>query len=111
MALYNLIEQDGDYVLELPAGAAPEADEVVEGFELTPNGYFWEGVAELLLDGPLSAYADRVQANAEPEAFMAQGDQEALEALGEALEELLTQPEALEEFIEQALEEGFEFEE
>ena len=40
--------------LVLPVCISPDADVVVEQSGHTPNGYFWAGVAEWLLRGPLS---------------------------------------------------------
>jgi hypothetical protein len=110
MTPLKLLEHEDEFTLMMTVCSEPRADEVVESLGHTPNGYFWEGIATLLLEGPLTELADRVEFDCEGDTFVAlSADQAALETLGSTLAALLADPNALRSMIEAAIEEGFEF--
>lgn len=106
----KVLEHEGEFTLLMTVCEEPRADEVVDSLGHTPNGYFWEGIATLLLQGPLAELADSVEFDCEGDTFVALStDRAVLESLGNALAALLADPSALRTMIETAIEEGFEF--
>lgn len=98
----------GKFSLLLVAGETP-VDEIIFALEHEPNGYFWEGVAQLLLeDHPL--VMERVDFDPEAGMFCAYGeDRGALEALGELMAAVATDEVRVRELLARAEASGFEF--
>ena len=109
----RLIENpDGTFCLFMPVCERPLADEVVEAFEHTPNGYFWEGIAQWLLstNADLVAVADSIKFDSEGGTFVSlSADKTALESLGAAMSDLINEPDRLRATIESAINADFEF--
>lgn len=106
----RMTHDDGDTSLWLSVCTVPAADAVVDASGHTPNGYFWNGVAERLFEGPLAAVAARLQTDPEGDTFVARSaDGAALDALEAAMNALLNDPDALRELIESADADGFDF--
>ncbi|MFC0529684.1 Imm51 family immunity protein [Phytohabitans kaempferiae] len=99
----------GKYSLLLNAGST-EADEVIEELGHEPNGYFWEGIARLVVQDEAPALAGRFGYDPEGGMFCAYGtDRAALEELGARMGALASDPERTRELVTAAEEAGFEF--
>lgn len=99
----------GKHSLLLNAGDTSVDDRAVElGFE--PNGYFWEGVAQLLMRSKAPHLEERLGLDPEGGMFCAYGeDQAALEELGALMAEVANSVPALEAIVAYAESSGFEF--
>jgi len=96
--------------LVLPVCISPDADMVVERSGHTPNGYFWCGIAEWLLRGPLSDHLHDFDFDPEGDTFIAYSDvSSSLVKLETHLRALLTHPSSLQVLIDEAHRSGFEF--
>lgn len=104
----KIIEHEGRYSLLLNAGDT-KADDVIFEMEHEPNGYFWEGVALLLLqDHP--ELEGRFDFDPEGGMFCAFGsDRPALEELGKLMAAIANDPAAAKALIEKAHAAGHDF--
>ncbi|WBB79866.1 immunity 51 family protein [Micromonospora sp. WMMD882] len=106
----SLIELDpGKFSLLLQAGSTPVEAVIVElGHE--PHGYFWEGVAQVLVSTEAPGLAGRFSYDPEAGMFCAYGtDREALEELGALMTAVATDAERLRRLVVTAEADGFEF--
>ena len=99
----------GKFSLLLNAGST-QVDALVEELGHEPNGYFWEGVAQLLVKAADPALATRFSYDPEGGMFCAYGtDRAALDALAALMRPLTTDTERMRALIATAEAEGFEF--
>ncbi|BCB78139.1 hypothetical protein GCM10022251_32480 [Phytohabitans flavus] len=99
----------GKYSLLLNAGST-EVDDVIAELGHEPNGYFWEGIAQLIVQDEAPALAGRIEYDPEGGMFVAYGtDRAALEDLGERMSALASDEERMRELVTTAEEAGFEF--
>lgn len=99
----------GAYSLCLDAGTT-DVDEVIEELGHEPNGYFWEGVAQLLVDAEAPHLRGRFDYDPEGGMFVAHGsDRPALDELAVLLTVVATDAERLRHFVALAAERRFEF--
>lgn len=110
MSPLRLIETTpGKFSLLLDAGSTA-VDGTVEELGHTPNGYFWEGVATMLVRTKAPELAGRFRYDPEGGMFVAYGDdRSALEALSALMTDVATGPERMRRLIALAKEKGFEF--
>jgi hypothetical protein len=106
----RLIETEPDrFSLLLDAGDTP-VEEVVAELGHEANGYFWEGVAQLLVRTHAPELAGRFDYDPEGGMFCAYGeDREALEKLGSMMSEVATDAVRIRGLITEAEDAGFEF--
>jgi hypothetical protein len=106
----RLIESTpGKYSLLLDAGTT-RADDVIEELGHEPNGYFWEGVAQLLVSAEAPALAGRFSYDPEGDMFCAYGsDRGALEELATRMAAVATDPDRMRQLVTAAEADGFEF--
>ena len=106
----RLIEtRPGYYSLLLNAGATASDDTIVTlGHE--PNGYFWEGLAQLAVQTGAPNLEGKFAYDPEADTFCAYGnDRDALTKLGSLVAELANDPGKLKALMAKAEELGFEF--
>ena len=85
-------------------------DGVIEQLGHAPNGYFWEGVARLLVSTKAPALEGRLSYDPEAGMFCAHGeDRNALEELGRLMAAVATDQERLRRVVAQAKTKGLEF--
>jgi hypothetical protein len=110
MAPLKLIETTpGKFSLLLNAGTTT-VDAVIEELGHTPNGYFWEGVARMLVSTKGPALEGRFGYDPEAGMFCAYGqDRAALEELGTLMAAVATDRDRLRKLVAQAKAKGFEF--
>ncbi|WP_405430384.1 immunity 51 family protein [Micromonospora sp. NBC_00617] len=110
MTLLRLIETTpGQYSLLLNAGTTP-VDALVEELGHEPNGYFWEGVAEVLVSTAAPTLEGRFAYDPEGGMFCAYGtDRRALEELEARMNAVATDGERMRRLITDAEASGFEF--
>ncbi|MFI6228486.1 Imm51 family immunity protein [Micromonospora echinospora] len=110
MTPLKLIETTpGKYSLLLNAGTTP-VDGLVEELGHEPNGYFWEGVARLLVSTEAPTLDGRFSYDPEGGMFCAYGvDRSALEELAVRMAAVATDGERMRQVIAQAEADGFEF--
>ena len=83
---------------------------MIEELGHTPNGYFWEGVAQLLVSTEAPALEDRFSYGPEGGMFCAHGeDRDALEGLGALMAAIATDPDRMRRLVVAAEADGFEF--
>lgn len=106
----TLIETDpGNYSLLLNAGTTA-VDDLIRELGHEPNGYFWEGVAQLLVSGQAPVLQERFSYDPEAGMFCAYGqDRVALEQLGTLMAAVTTDADRMRALIELAKAKGFEF--
>ncbi len=106
----RLIElSPGKYSLLLDAGTT-DVDDVIEELGHEPNGYFWEGVAQLLVSTEAPALEGRFSYDPEGGMFCAYGtDREALEELATRMSAVAADAERVRQLIALARANGFEF--
>jgi immunity protein 51 of polymorphic toxin system len=106
----KLIETDpGKYSLLLNTGTTP-VDGLIEELGHQPHGYFWEGVAQLLVSGEAPALQGRFSYDPEAGMFCAYGqDRVALEQLGALMAAVATDADRMRALIALADAQGFEF--
>jgi len=106
----NLIETEpGAYSLTMYSGDLP-VDPVVQQLGHEPNGVFWDGIAEWLVETELHGLEGLLAFDSEAGMFCAYGsDRAALERLGAAMGEVVTDPDRLRELVSAADAAGFEF--
>ncbi|MEU7820160.1 Imm51 family immunity protein [Catellatospora sp. NPDC049133] len=110
MTPLDLIETEpGQYSLLLDAGTT-SVDGLVEELGHEPNGYFWEGVAQLLVRHEAAALDGRFSSDPEGGMFCAYGtDRAALEELGARMAAVANDPDRMRELMTLAAATGFEF--
>jgi hypothetical protein len=101
--------ESGSYSLVLVAGNTPVDELIVEaGHE--PNGYFWEGVAQLVANDSHPPILEQIEFDSEAGMFCAYGaDRRSLEALGALMAAVVNDPDCLSTALRMAEEQGFEF--
>ena len=106
----ELLELSPDnYYLTLDAGTT-DVDDVVEELGHEPNGYFWEGIAQLIVASEASALAGRFSYDPEGGMFCAYGsDRGALEELATRMTAVATDAERVRRLVALAEATGFEF--
>ncbi|OZV84792.1 hypothetical protein CA850_01545 [Micromonospora echinospora] len=110
MTPLRLIETTpGKYSLLLDAGTTA-VDGLVEELGHEPNGYFWEGVAQVLVSTEAPALEGRFSYDPEGGMFCAYGvDRSALEELAVRMAAVATDGERMRRLIAEAEANGFEF--
>jgi hypothetical protein len=110
MTLLELIElTPGKYSLSLDAGTTP-VDDLIEELGHEPNGYFWDGVAEVLVSTEATTLEGRFFCESEGDMFRAYGtDRSALEELEARMNVVATDGERMRRLITEAEASGFEF--
>lgn len=99
----------GEYSLCLDAGAT-KVDALVEELGHEPNGYFWEGVAEILVTTEATSLDGRFDFDPEGGMFTAFGtDRVALESLGVLMAKVANEPDKLRAIMAKAQEIDFDF--
>jgi hypothetical protein len=99
----------GEFSLLLAAGET-DVDDVIETAGHEPNGYFWEGIAELLIATEAPALQGRFEFDSEGGMFAATGsDRPALDELAALLAAVAVDAERVRRLIAFAQETGFEF--
>ena len=97
------------YALLLDAGTT-EVDDVIEALGHEPNGYFWEGVAQLLVSTEAPALEGRFSYDPEGGMFCAYGgDRSALEELANRMGAVAVDADRMRQLIAFAEANGFEF--
>ncbi|GLX04596.1 Imm51 family immunity protein [Microbispora sp. NBRC 16548] len=106
----RLIESaPGECSLLLDAGTT-QVDDAIEELGHTPNGYFWEGVAQLLVSTEAPALEGRFSYDPEGGMFCAYGrDRGALEELGTLMAAIATDADRMRRLVAAAEADGFEF--
>ncbi|MFB6396103.1 Imm51 family immunity protein [Polymorphospora lycopeni] len=106
----RLIEPSpGKYSLLLDAGTTA-VDDVIAELGHEPNGYFWEGVAQLLVSTEAPTLEGRFSYDPEGGMFCAYGtDREALEDLANRMAAVASDAGRIRELVELAKANGFEF--
>ncbi|WP_033337561.1 Imm51 family immunity protein [Catenuloplanes japonicus] len=106
----NLIEtKPGNYSLLLTAGSTP-VDAVIEELGHEPNGYFWEGVAQLLVRAEAPHLRGKFGYDPEAGMFCAYGtDRSALEELATHMVPVATDAARARLLVTTAEAEGFTF--
>ncbi|MFC0096788.1 immunity 51 family protein [Micromonospora marina] len=110
MTLLRLNEPlPGQYSLLLDAGTAP-VDSVIGELGHEPNGYFWAGVAEVLVSTESPALEGRFAYDPEAGMFCAYGtDRGALQELEALMNTVATDGERMRRLVTDAEARGFEF--
>ncbi|WP_329108435.1 immunity 51 family protein [Micromonospora sp. NBC_01699] len=99
----------GKYSLLLNAGST-DVDDVIAELGHEPNGYFWEGIAQLLVSTEAPALEGRFGYDPEGGMFVAYGtDRDALEELATLMRAVATDTERARQLITSAKANGFEF--
>ncbi|MEU7937693.1 Imm51 family immunity protein [Microbispora bryophytorum] len=99
----------GQYTLVLNAGTT-QVDDVIEELGHEPNGYFWEGVAQVLVRTEAPALEGRFAYDPEGGMFCAYGgDRGALEDLGARMAAVAADADRMRRLITAAEADGFEF--
>ncbi|MFI6991849.1 immunity 51 family protein [Nonomuraea wenchangensis] len=99
----------GEYSLLLDAGTT-RVDDVIEELGHEPNGYFWEGVAQVLVGTEAPALEGRFSYDPEGDMFCAYGkDRGALEELGTLMATVATDADRTRRLVATAEANGFEF--
>ncbi len=99
----------GEYSLLLEAGTT-RVDNVIEDLGHEPNGYFWEGVAQVLVGTEAPALEGRFSYDPEGGMFCAYGkDRGALEELGTLMATVATDADRARRLVATAEANGFEF--
>lgn len=101
--------ESGGYSLWLEAGTT-DVDDVIRELGHEANGYFWEGIAELLVASEAPNLAGRFSPDPEGGAFCAySNDRAVLEDLAARLHEVAAEESRLRQLIDPAVATGFEF--
>lgn len=110
MVPMRLIElSPGKYSLLLEAGTT-DVDDVVEELGHEPNGYFWEGIAQLLVSAEAPTLEGRFSYDPERGMFCAYGaDRDALEELAVRMTAVAADADRVRQLIMLAQTNGFEF--
>ena len=110
MTLFLMIETTpGEYSLLLNAGTTP-VDDLIEELDHEPNGYFWEGVAQVLVSTEAQSLDGRFVYACEGDTFCVYGtDRGALEELEARMTAVVADGERMRRLIRDAETSGFEF--
>ena len=110
MSLLKLIETaPGNFSLLLNTGTTP-VDGLIKQLGHEPNGYFWEGIAQLLVKADDPALEDRFSYDSEGSMFCAYGeDRAALETLSTLMRTAIEDADRMRQLITTAEANGFEF--
>jgi hypothetical protein len=99
----------GSYSLLLETHEAPVHD-LIEELEHEPNGYFWQGIAELLITSEAPDLTGLMEFDSEGGMFCAYAeDRRVLEELGSRMAVVATDHSRMRQLVEQAHASGFEF--
>ncbi|GAB3934048.1 hypothetical protein GCM10027614_06340 [Micromonospora vulcania] len=99
----------GEYSLSLEAGTT-DVDDLISELGHEPNGYFWEGIAELLVTTEAPTLEGRFSSDPEGGAFYATStDRDALDGLAGLLRAVAADGQRLRRLLEFAEATGFEF--
>ncbi|MFC4017892.1 Imm51 family immunity protein [Micromonospora sp. GCM10011542] len=99
----------GEYSLSLEAGTT-DVDDMISELGHEPNGYFWEGIVELLVTTEAPTLEGRFLPDPEGGAFYAtSNDRRALEDLAVLLRAVAVDGNRLRQLMEFAQTSGFEF--
>ncbi|MEV5751653.1 immunity 51 family protein [Actinoallomurus sp. NPDC052308] len=99
----------GEFTLLLDAGTT-QVDGLVEQLGHEPNGYFWEGVAQFLVDTEAPTLAGRFSYDPEGGMFCAYGeDRTALQELAALMSAVAADGDRMRKLIASAEAGGFEF--
>lgn len=99
----------GEYSLSLEAGTT-DVDDLISELGHEPNGYFWEGIVELLVATDAPDLVGRFSPDPEAGAFYAtSNDRSALDDLAVLLRAVAADGNRLRELMETAEARGFEF--
>ena len=106
----RLIQTDPEkYSLLLETGTTPVDDKIQE-LRHEPNGYFWEGIAQLLLQTEAQELGGRFDFDPEAGMFCAySSDSDALRRLGALLATAANDEQRIADLVQHAAEIGFEF--
>lgn len=110
MTLLKLVETTpGQFSLLLDAGTTP-VDSLIAEAGHEPNGYFWKGVAQVLVSTEAPTLDGRFRYDPEAGMFCAYGtDRSALAELADRMTVVATDAERMRRFIVAAEASGFEF--
>ena len=110
MTPLKIIETEpGKFSLLLDAGYT-KVDDLIEKLGHAPNGYFWEGIAQLLVTTGAPEIDGRFEYDPEAGMFCAfGGDRAALEKLGMLMAAVANDGEQLRKLVADAKASGFEF--
>jgi hypothetical protein len=101
--------EPGQYSLCLEAGTT-DVDELIAELGHEPNGYFWEGIVELLVRTEATTLEGRFETDPEGGAFVAYSqDRAALDDLAGRLRTVAADGSRLRDLVELAESSGFEF--
>lgn len=101
--------EPGQYSLCLEAGTT-DVDELIAELGHEPNGYFWEGVAQLLVDTEAPSLKQRFEYDSEGGMFVAYGsDRPALDELAALVAAVMADAGRLRQIVALAEERNFEF--
>ncbi|SCE97737.1 Imm51 family immunity protein [Micromonospora mirobrigensis] len=99
----------GEYSLTLAAGTT-EVDDLISELGHEPNGYFWEGIVELLVSTEVPALDGRFVSDPEGGAYFATGeDRQALDELAVLLRAVAADRDRLRRLVAHARATGLEF--
>ncbi|KKJ98512.1 hypothetical protein LQ51_24270 [Micromonospora sp. HK10] len=99
----------GEYSLSLAAGTT-DVDDVISELGHEPNGYFWEGIVELLVRSEAPTLEGRFSSDPEAGAFYATStDRNALDDLAVLLHAVAADGHRLRRLVKFAEANGFEF--
>ena len=100
--------ESGRYSLWLETGT--DVDDVIRELGHEPNGYFWEGIADLLVASEAVSLKGRFSSDPEAGAFCAYSDDRSvLEDLAARLSKVATEAVRLRQLVDLAAATGFEF--
>lgn len=101
--------EQGSFSLLLDAGSTP-VDDVIAELGHEPNGYFWEGIANVLVESEAPELQEAFEYDPEAGMFCAHGaDRAALEKLGTLMAGVANDPARLRAVVAAAKAKGFEF--
>ena len=99
----------GEYSLSLEAGTT-DVDDLTSELGHEPNGYFWEGIVELLITAEAPTLEGRFVSDPEGGAYFAtSNDRDALDDLAVLLRTVAADGNRLRQLMEYAQASGFEF--
>lgn len=98
----------GEFSLLLDAGTT-HVDELVMELGHEPNGYFWEGIAQVLVSTEAPGLEGRFSCDPEGDMFCAYGEETALRELATLMSTVATDRDRMRQIIATAEANGFEF--
>lgn len=106
----EILTHEFDGAFSITLNCDTPADEVVQSAGHEPNGYFWEGVAQVLLATEAQNYAPRIGFDSEGSMFCATSDEvDALNTLTRLMTPVVNDPDRVLEVLRTAAQMGFEF--